>query len=91
MELYELIRKIYLDIRKELQLDEQFDPTFISTSQGTTYSFKRAVIESQAHGGYHLIKKGTLQTINTPQGPAINDQTKSHGWSDAIQTAWWQC
>jgi hypothetical protein len=80
MPLYELIKEIYLDIRKELELDTPFNPAIISGP----YELTRVLVESQANGGYHLKKKGHLTQLPV-QGPrpgavAIQDQVTFEGW-----------
>lgn len=79
MPLYELIKEIYLDIRKELELDKPFNPAIINGP----YELTRALVESQANGGYHLKKKGSLVQLPVTGAPgqvAIQDQVTFEGW-----------
>jgi hypothetical protein len=89
MNLYKLIKEIYQDIRKELLLDEPYNPAKgLTPGQSIDYQLTRVLIESQENGGYHFRKKGTATQLAVPQagpggapGPVIvNDNVTFEGW-----------
>jgi hypothetical protein len=64
-ELYNLVNGIYLDIEKELELLNPYDPKILlATSNPFTYSFRRALIESIDGGCDVFISEGTLTLVN---------------------------
>jgi hypothetical protein len=89
--LYTLIKCIFLDIQKELELLTPFDPNlFLGASNRADYKCRRVLIES-LHGGTDVfISEGTLlkQQQNVPQPPPlpplqrtiIDDQRSFEGW-----------
>jgi len=85
-ELYKIIKAIYDDIERELELTTAFDPNqILGSNQTKTYSVKRALIESIPGGGYYFLSEGILsrQIIQIPPGmvqQVINDQRTFEGW-----------
>lgn len=77
MDLYKLIRKIYLDIRAELELDKPFNPVIELQSGNPSYDLTRVIIESQSYGGYRLKKKGVL---SSPAPGQFMMQDTFEGW-----------
>lgn len=72
MELYELIRAIYTDIRAEMKLLEPFAPeSELCVPETKDFELRRVLIESQEHGGYHFVTKLTMSKLQSPQGPPI--------------------
>jgi hypothetical protein len=85
-ELYDLIKTIYDDIVKELELTSVYDPNqMLGAGQTKPYCIKRAMIESTSVGGNYFISDGILSrnTIQIQPGIAqqvINDQRIFEGW-----------
>ena len=84
-DLYIIIKKIYDDIQKELELNVAYDPpSLLGNNSQHDYTFKRGLIESIAGGSDACISRGTLykRTIPTPQGnqTGIEDQRRFEGW-----------
>jgi hypothetical protein len=84
MELYGLIKEIYQDIRKDLLLDEPYNPAQQGLNLGDSkpYEYTRALIEIQEQGGYHFRRKGTVTRMNTgdPSQMVIQDNISFDGW-----------
>lgn len=87
MDLYKLIRAIYQDIRKELELDKPFNPAIgLVADQPKPYELTRALIESQSDGAYHFKKKGTYTKIQQagqaqiPGKVVIQEELEFDGW-----------
>lgn len=83
MELYGLIKEIYQDIRKELQLDEPYNPAQgLNPGDSKAYEHTRALIEIQEHGGYQFRRKGAVTRMNTgdPTQMVIQDNVSFEGW-----------
>lgn len=86
-ELYSVIKAIYVDIEKEMELSEPFDPKVIlANSNNHQYSFRRALIESIKGGCNAFISEGVLikQAIQSqgqriPQ-TIIQDNRQFEGW-----------
>jgi len=90
-ELYVLIKSIYDDIKKELELNNRFDPNVILGAQPSAdYQARRSLIESIHNGTDVFVSEGTLtkqqQIIPQPPGvpsvqkTIIDDQRKFEGW-----------
>jgi hypothetical protein len=85
-ELYELIKAIYDDIEKELELTFAYNPNqILRTEQTSSYSIKRALIESIAGGGCCFVSEGILSKQLLQIQPevvqqVINDQRTFEGW-----------
>ena len=88
IELYKIIKAIYDDIQKEMELVSPYDPKIlVANNQNYTYSFRRALIETLNFGCNVFISEGTLakQTIQVSQPiPAsqtiIQDNRTFEGW-----------
>ncbi len=84
--LYQLIKKIYDNIREEFLLNEKLDVnSLLGTNMQVNYSYRRALLESLDYGTHVFVSNGTLskQTIMGPnniQQTAINDQRTFEGW-----------
>jgi hypothetical protein len=84
--LYAQIRDIYQDFATELELQSPYDPNVAVAGMNTTsYSFKRALIESVAGGSDVFMSDGTLsrQQIQIQPGViqnAITDNRTFEGW-----------
>jgi len=77
MELYGLIKEIYIDFREELKLLEPFNPATITGN----YQAKRVLVEGQDNGGFHFIKRGVVNHIAAPNGQKIvQDEVTFEGW-----------
>lgn len=77
MELYKLIKEIHQDIRDELQLGVPFNPAVLTGE----YEVRRALVESQDNGGYHLVKRGIISQLQISQTQqAIQDTVIFEGW-----------
>lgn len=85
-EFYDLIKKLYNDIVKDLELTTPYDANFILGSKDeANYMFRRALIESLAGGEHTFMSEGVLsrQRVEIQQGVsgyAINDQRRFEGW-----------
>ena len=85
-EFYDLIKTLYNDIAKDLELTTPYDANSILGSKDeANYMFRRALIESLAGGEHTFISEGVLsrQRVEIQQGVsgyAINDQRRFEGW-----------
>ena len=84
---YQIIKNLYTDISNEMQMSIPFDlKTLLGVSNATTYSNKRAIIESIYGGSDYFISEGQLTKVMVNQGAgqiqqiAINDQRTFEGW-----------
>lgn len=93
MDEYKMIKAIYDDISKELELDVPFNPEIMvnkSESNKVPYSFRRGIIESVENGIDVFISDGVLekQIIPTPPGVppqmTLNDNRRLEGWQHEI-------
>ena len=87
IETYQIIKRIYDNISKELELSIPYDPKgLIGNSPSVDYNFRRCLIESILGGTHVFISQGTLnqQQIqsqpNMPPQTAINDKRVFEGW-----------
>ena len=90
-ELYGIIKEIFNDIKKELELTTPFDPNLIvGASPIANYSCRRVLIESIAGGTDVFVSEGTIvkqqQTIPQPpplpplQRTILDDNRSFEGW-----------
>jgi hypothetical protein len=85
-DLNSLIKAVYDDIEKELELTSSYNPNqILGAEQSKNYSFKRALIESVTGGGNYFISEGVLtkSMISLQPGASqqvINDQRTFEGW-----------
>ena len=84
-ELYSIIKRIYDNIEKELELTQKFDPnSFLGTAANKSYIFKRCLVETIEGGSYYFTTEGQMnrQQIQTPQGiqNGIADNRTFEGW-----------
>lgn len=91
MDEYNIIKAIYDDISKELELDIPFNPAIILNGlDKVSYSFRRGIIESLKNGTDVFISGGVLekQVIPTPPGVptqmTLNDNRTLEGWQHEI-------
>ena len=96
--LYDLIKKIYDDIKTEMELDNPFDPQLLlAKSNSVQYSFNRAIIETIGGGSDIFISEGTLskQVFSQPVlGPNqmpipvnqifVQDNRNFEGWRHIV-------
>jgi len=84
--LYNIIKKIYDDIRKELQLNNPYNPYgMFGEKDQVEYFLRQALIESLPTGTHVFCKKGILRRVQgTDQNGIpqvlINDQQFFQGW-----------
>jgi len=80
--LYKIIKEIYQDIEKELELRIPFNPNVILATQNPhNYSMRRALIESTAGGTDVFLSEGTLLKNSLPNGQtATQDKRTFEGW-----------
>ncbi|MBI2850586.1 MAG: serine protease [Chloroflexi bacterium] len=89
--LYELIKAIYDDIAKELQLTSPYSPDMIlGTNNKASYAFRRALVESAAGGCHVFVSEGELtkQPVQVRPGVtqvAIQDNRTFEGWRHDVQ------
>jgi hypothetical protein len=70
MGLYKLIKVIYDDIEKELELRTPFDPNVaLGNLNQSQYQLRRALIESVEYGTDIFLSEGTITRQVTQQGP----------------------
>jgi Serine dehydrogenase proteinase len=85
-ELYGLIKEIYDDIAKELELTTPYDPNVLLGGQGAaTYSVPRSLVESVDGGSHAFVSEGNLarQQVQVQPGVvqnAIRDDRTFEGW-----------
>ncbi len=90
MEEYTIIKSIYNDISKELELDNPYNPAIILNGQDRyPYSFRRVLIESVNNGTDVFVSEGELiKQIVTPPGMppqfTLNDNRTYEGWKYEI-------
>ncbi|PIB35698.1 serine protease [Reichenbachiella sp. 5M10] len=85
MELYRIIKDIYDDIEKELQMRSPFDPNILlGTSNQNSYQLRRALIESIDYGTDVFLSEGTIirQVVQQQGGQRaiIQDNRTFEGW-----------
>lgn len=75
-ELYKLIKRIYDNIREELQLNIPYNPNaLLSANPHYNYSFRRCLVESIAGGSDVFVSEGTLLSVSVPVPPGVPPQT----------------
>jgi hypothetical protein len=85
-ELYKLIKQIYDDIAKELELTTPYDPNVLLGSQSSVdYSMPRTLVESAKGGSHAFVSEGRLsrQQVQVQPGilqDAIRDNRTFEGW-----------
>lgn len=84
-ELYDLIKRIHLDVRDDLELTDPYNQkTILGVDDEKDYSFKRILIESIEGGSHKFLSEGQLKKkqVNTPAGPmvGIEDERNFEGW-----------
>lgn len=82
-ELARLLRRIYVDIRHELDLLNPFEPAvLLGTSSQISYACKHALIESVGGGSHAFIKEGVVVKAPSPSEghPAFQHHVTFHGW-----------
>lgn len=84
--LYNLIKKIFTDIRNELQLNSPYNPTtLLGQNNQVNYNLARCLIESVTGGSHRFISEGILRKTQVQIQPgvlrnAIDDQRTFEGW-----------
>ncbi len=85
-ELYALIKTIYDDIARELELASAYDPnSLLGTQNAADYSLPRALVESVAGGSHRFCSEGKLVRTQVQPQPgvvqvAIQDNRTFEGW-----------
>lgn len=87
MDLYQIIKSIYDDIRRELELDNPYNPAImLNTSNCVPYTFRRGLIESIENGTDVFVSEGLLEKqtfVSTPGMPPqlnLSDNRTYEGW-----------
>lgn len=85
--LYILIKSIYDDVAKELELHSKLDPESVigAQQQQASYSFKRCFLESVAGGSHYFITEGIYARLQITNQlgiaqTAIQDRRSFDGW-----------
>src|SRR5262245_44130248 len=79
--LYSVLRALHDDVADELSLSTPFDYATMATSQGTTYSVKRVLVESVKGGSNYFASEGELKRMQHPQhGEVVQDKRNFEGW-----------
>ena len=95
---YSIIKKIYNDIKIEMELDKPFDPQLmLAQNASINYSFHRAIIETTGGGSDIFISEGRLnkqvfpqQVLGPNQAPIqmnqviVQDNRTFEGWKHII-------
>lgn len=81
-ELYSIIKRVYQDIEKEMELRNPFNPNVILATQNPyNYSMRRALIESIDGGCDVFLSEGNLSKQSLPNGQsAIHDNRTFESW-----------
>lgn len=79
---YEVIKALYDDFSKELELTKTFNAqAFLGSDPEKNYSFRRGLIESVNLGSHVFLTEGKFSRIAAPGHPPRIDQTNSkEGW-----------
>ena len=91
MELYSVIKQIYDDISKELELENPYNPAILlNTSNIYPYAFRRGLIESITNGTDVYLSEGELIKQTFAPAPGMSPQTSLadnrtfEGWKHEI-------
>lgn len=80
-ELYALINEIYIDIRKELELDDIFIPRiFLGGGNSKQYDCTRALIESVNTGSLKFITRGNIRKMTVGGEEKVSVQPNFENW-----------
>ena len=85
-ELYGLIKRIYDDVRAELELTQKFDPnTLLGGNNQCGYLLERGLIESVDGGSDMFVSEGTLSRVTAQPKPGVTqvmvkDDRSFEGW-----------
>jgi len=80
-ELNELMCQLYDDLKKDLDLDNPYNPVkYINGSPSKNYKFIRGVIESDFGHVHQFISEGTLSIVGTPGAQKLNDNRIKEEW-----------
>lgn len=78
---YLLIKNLFQDFSKELELGNDYDPLkMLGDAQTVNYKKKRALVESNYWGSHYFETVGSLTKIMQPNGILLNDNRISEGW-----------
>jgi len=81
VELYEIIKAIYDDLRAELCFSDAYDPNgAVGTAPNASYHYVRGVIESCDGGSNRFVSEGEFVRVASPVGGQIHDNRKFEGW-----------
>lgn len=85
-DLYKVIKDVYMDIEREMQLRSPFTPHIVlANKQSEHYSLRRALIESREGGCDVFLSEGTLSKQQiSPGANALNDSRTFEGWKHEI-------
>lgn len=84
--LYKLIKKIFDDISKEMELTTPYAPmAMLGANPTAPYSFTRSLVESVAGGRDRFLSEGIITKTNVQiapgvMKPALDDQRTFEGW-----------
>jgi len=86
-DLYEIIKSIYDDIKRELELNIPYNPTAVlGNNPQVSYCFRRCLIDSISGGSHVLVSEGMLRNTSSQLPPgvppqmAIEDKRFFEGW-----------
>jgi hypothetical protein len=78
---YEIIKALYDDFSKELELTDVYNPqVYLGTLPQKDYSFRRGLIESAMHGSYVYISEGKLFRQAAPNSKITENIPTYEGW-----------
>lgn len=78
---YDVIKKIYDDISKELEFNTVFDPNTIIRNNSGNYNVKRCLIESIDGGSDIFVTQGRFVSKNINGNNIINNNILFEGWN----------
>ncbi len=83
---YNVIKDIFSDIRKELELNVTFQPaSFLGSANQKSYNFKRALVESVEGGSHAFSTEGMFRKVQTQSQQGVvnitlNEEKNFEGW-----------
>lgn len=81
VDLYNIIKTIYDDIRGELLFSQAYDPSSaLGANANAPYTYVRGLIESRDGGSDRFVSAGQFFKVASPLGDQIHDNRTFEGW-----------